>query len=85
MRDATRARAHIQHPAHLLRIDPGREPRLDQLGDGRARDQHAFVHIHGQAGEPAAMREVDHRHALADAPRHQAVEALSRCRAQRLV
>ena len=51
------------------RVDPRREAPFDELGDGRARNQHAFVDVERQAGEPGLVREIGERHALVDAPR----------------
>ena len=64
------------------RVDPRREAPLDQLGDRRARDQHALVDVERQPGEPRFVREIGQRHALVDAPRQQRLE---RARAARRV
>ena len=45
--------------------------RFDELGDGRARNQHALVDVEAHAGIPARRGQVHRRHALADAPSQQ--------------
>ena len=60
---------------HARRLDPGLEAALDQLGDRRARNQHALIDVHRQSGEPAAPRQIDRRNTLADAP----LRAAARC------
>ena len=52
-------------------LQPGLEAVADQLREGRARDQHALVHVEGPAGEPGLVEQIGRGQALGDASRHQ--------------
>ena len=54
-RDAARSRAHVEQVLHARRGDPGREAPFDELGNGRAGNQHAFVDVERQAREPGLV------------------------------
>src|SRR6516225_9953597 len=73
--DAAGAGAHIEHAPHAPRLDPGREAPLDQLGDRRARDEHACIDPDGYPGELRDAGEIRGRHALADAARDELARA----------
>ena len=54
--------------------DVGRESVRQQLGDERARDEHALVDVEAEFAEPRLVRQIRGRHAFVDAPREQRAE-----------
>jgi len=74
--DAAGASAQIEHSPYLVRLDPGREAPLDELGDRRARDEHPRIDLDAHTGEPGDTGEVRRGDALADAAREELPYAL---------
>ncbi len=74
-RDTTGAGSDIEHAPNALWIYPGSEPVLDELGQCRPRNQDPRIDVERKAREPGLIRQIDSRHALANAPRKQRVGA----------
>ena len=71
-REAARAGAQVERRGDRRRVaDERGEPVGQQLGDERARDDHALVDVEAELAEPGLVRQVGGRHALVDAPREQ--------------
>jgi len=75
-RDAARTRTYIEHPPHSPRVDPRHEAPLDQLGNGRARNENAAIDLDARTREPGDAGEIGGRNALADAACEEPLHAL---------
>ncbi len=77
-RETARPRAQIERGTHGLRRSHVRcEAVGHELGDERARDQHALVDVKAERAEPGLARQVRRRHPLVDAALEQLRELCS--------
>ncbi len=72
--DAARARADVENRIHARRIDPGCETPFDELGERRARHEHAPVDVELQTHEPHPLHEVGSGQALANPPLEESLD-----------
>ena len=63
-RQTAAAGADIQRGCNRARHHPGRELLFDQLGEGRAGYQHAFIDEEPQAGQPTFLEQIGQRPAF---------------------
>ena len=71
-REAARAGAKVERAAHAVGVaDVRREAVGQQLGDERARNDHALVDVKAELAEPRFAGQVRGGHALVDAAREQ--------------
>ena len=73
--DASGTRTDVEHALHSTWIDPGSEAPLDELGDGRTRNEHARIHLECESGEPGFAGKVDGWHSFFDTPRDEIAHA----------
>jgi hypothetical protein len=73
--DASGPGTHVEYPPHPTGVDPGGELPLDELGDGRPRDEHAGIHLESKSGKPGFAREIDSGHSFLDASRDEIANA----------
>ena len=78
--EAARARAQVERVRDELgRADVRRKAVRQQLGDERARNQHALVDVEAKFAEPRLVRQIGGRHALVD-PAIEELRRLARAR-----
>jgi hypothetical protein len=66
--NASRAGTDVEHASHSTGVDPRGELPLDELRDGRPRDEHARIDLKREAGKPGFPGEINSGHALFNTP-----------------